>query len=75
MSFTIDEKSIIIMYADFDLDRDNILASIRESLPHVDDQEIQGLMESVLRKVTAMSKEDFSKIDLSDAIDMVSPEN
>lgn len=63
------------MYADFDLDRDNILASIRESLPHVDDQEIQGLMESVLRKVTAMSKEDFSKIDLSDAIDMVSPEN
>jgi hypothetical protein len=62
------------MYSGFTLDRDNLLASIRQSLSFVEEKEIAELMSAVIRKVNAMTAEDFAKIDLSNVLDTVSPE-
>lgn len=75
MAFTTDEKTIIKLYSGFKLDRDKLLTSMRQSLPLVETPEIAELMNSVIRKVTAMTATDFEKIVLSDALDTVSPEN
>jgi hypothetical protein len=80
MAFTTDEKTIIKMYSGFTLNRDKLLASMRESLSLeslslVEELEIAELMNSVIRKVNAMTDADFMNIDLSDALDEVSPEN
>lgn len=75
MALSVEEKAIIKMYSGFKLDRDKLLASMRESLSLVDEKEVAELMNSVTRKVTAMTNDDFEKIDLSDALDTVSPEN
>ena len=48
---------------------------MRQSLPLVETPEIAELMNSVIRKVNAMTATDFEKIVLSDALDTVSPEN
>ena len=75
MAFTTDEKPIIKLYSGFKLDRDKLLTSMRQSLPLVETPEIAELMNSVIRKVNAMTATDFEKIVLSDALDTVSPEN
>lgn len=75
MAFTTDEKAIIKMYSGFTLNRDKLLASMRESLSLADELEIAELMNSVIRKVNAMTDADFLRIDLSDALDDVTPEN
>ena len=75
MVFTTDEKTIIKLYSGFNLDRDKLLTSMRQSLPLVETPEIAELMNSVIRKVNAMTATDFEKIVLSDALDTVSPEN
>lgn len=75
MVFTTDEKTIIKLYSGFKLDRDKLLTSMRQSLPLVETPEIAELMNSVIRKVNAMTATDFEKIVLSDALDTVSPEN
>lgn len=75
MAFTTDEKAIIKLYTGFKPDRDKLLESMRQSLPLVETKEIAELMNSVIRKVNAMTAADFAKIDLSNALDTVSPEN
>lgn len=75
MAFTTDEKTIFKLYSGFKLDRDKLLTSMRQSLPLVETPEIAELMNSVIRKVNAMTATDFEKIVLSDALDTVSPEN
>ena len=75
MAFTTDEKAIIKLYSGFKLNRDKLLTSMRQSLPLVETPEIAELMNSVIRKVNAMTATDFEKIDLSDALDTVSPGN
>ena len=75
MAFTTDEKSIIKLYSGFKLDRDKLLANMRQSLPLVETPEIEELMNGIIRKVNAMTAADFEKIDLSDALDTISPEN
>ena len=75
MAFTTDEKAIIKLYSGFKLNRDKLLTSMRQSLPLVETPEIAELMNSVIRKVNAMTATDFEKIDLSNALDTVSPGN
>ena len=75
MAFSNEEKTIIKMYSGFTLDRDKLLASMRQSLSLVEEKEIAELMSAVIRKVNAMTAEDFANIDLSNALDDVSPEN
>ena len=68
MALTIDEKSIIALYADSQKDRDKVILAIQGSLELTDDEEMKELMNSVIRKAKAMSKESFANIDLSDAL-------
>jgi hypothetical protein len=75
VAFTTDEKTIIKMYSGFALNRDKLLASMHKSLPLVEELEIAELMDSIIRRVNAMTDADFMNIDLSDALDEVSPEN
>ena len=75
MAFSNDEKTIIKMYSGFTLDRDKLLATMRQSLSLVEEREIAELMSAVIRKVNAMTAADLEKLDLSNALDPVSPEN
>ncbi len=75
MAFTTDEKAIIKLYTGFKPERDKLLESMHQSLPLVEIREIAEPMNSVIRKVNAMTNADFSKIDLSNALDTVSPGN
>jgi len=69
MGFTVDELSVIQIYAvEGGMSRDGIVATIRESLPFAENEEINKLMSSVIRKAEAMDNEGFAKIDLSEAL-------
>ena len=69
MTFTIDEKTIIKMYSGCQLNRDDVLASIQQSLPFVEEKEIAELMSAVIRKINTMTAEAFEGIDLSNALE------
>ena len=74
MPLSIEEKTIIKMYSAATPDRNHTLHSIRGSLSLAEnDKEIYALMESVIRKVTAMSDADFESLDLSDSLDTFEP--
>ncbi len=75
MAFMTDQKAIIKPYTGFKPERDKLLESMQHSLPLVEIREIAEPMNSVIRKVNAMTNADFSKIELSNALDTVSPEN
>lgn len=61
MAFTADEKAIIKLCTGFKPDRDKLLISMWQSLPIVDTPEIAKLMNSVVRKVNAMTAANFAK--------------
>ena len=67
--FNICELSLIKMYAGLNPDRDKVLQAMREALPLIEEQEIRDMMESTIRKVNAMTKEAFSKLDLDDTFE------
>ena len=52
-----------------------LIAVIRQSIPLTDNEDIQKLMETVVRKVNAMTNEKFESIDLSDALELEEPED
>ena len=68
--FNIDELTLIKMYTGFTMDRDKTIQAIEESLPYTEDEEIKKRLQSVVRKVKAMTTEDFAKIDLSKAMEV-----
>ena len=66
--FTIDELSIIKMYAGFKADRNNIVSALKDSLPFIEDPEIRETVESTIRKANAMTEEAFAALDLSQTL-------
>jgi sporulation protein YlmC with PRC-barrel domain len=65
MVFSIDEISIIAMYAkDGVPDRAKLLGTLKDIEPDIEEPAIQKVVSSVIRKVTAMSSEAVAKIDL-----------
>jgi hypothetical protein len=72
--FTTDELSIVKIYLEFALDQDSIVSALQDSLLYIDDSYIKSVVTSVIRKTNAMSKEAFSTLDLSEALDIASPE-
>jgi len=69
MPFTIDEITIIKLFCGDEKNRDKTIAKIRASIPNTEEVEIKEIMESVIRKINAMTKDKFSELDLSMAID------
>ncbi len=68
--FTIDELSIIKMYAGFKHDRDNIVSALNDSLPLIEEPEIKKTVKSTIRKANAMTQEAFAALDLSDTLEV-----
>lgn len=66
---TMDEITIIKMYADLNPDRNAILSALKESLPHIENKEILETVKSTIRKLNAMPNECFKNIDFSKAMD------
>ena len=66
--FTIDELSIVKMYCGFSQNRDSVIATLNDSLPLIEDQNIKNIVEETIRKVTAMTQAAFSDLDLSDTL-------
>ena len=67
--FTTDELTIIDMYAEGTLDRDKVIYALRDNLPFVDVKEISDVMEGIIRKISAMSAHDFSRLDMSNVLE------
>lgn len=71
--FTIDELTIVKMYSGFSPDRDKVIAALKDSIQHIDDPDIKNTVSTVIRKCSAMTKDAFAAINLSDAMDEISP--
>ena len=69
MALSIDEISIIKLYSNYYNDKSQLLENIKNNINYVNDVDIKLLMESVVRKVTAMTDATFNNIDFSVAID------
>lgn len=65
--FTIDELSIIKMFAGFKQDRDNVVSALN-GLPLIEELEIKETVTSTIRKANAMTQEAFAALDLSDTL-------
>lgn len=69
MTLSVEEKSIIRLYAQTTPQREEVLHELEENLPAVEDQEIHDTMSGLISILSAMSDEQFQEIDFSDAID------
>ncbi|KAB0575110.1 putative tranposon-transfer assisting protein [Fusobacterium naviforme] len=70
MAFSIEERTLIKLYSDPEnLSRDKVLENIRHSLPAVKDPEFIEQLNTIVRKVNALTEEAFQKIDLDDIIE------
>lgn len=70
MAFSIEERTLIKLYSDPEnLSRDKVLENIRHSLPEVKDPEFIEQLNTIVRKVNALTEEAFQKIDLDDIIE------
>lgn len=70
MAFSIEERTLIKLYSDPEnLSRDRVLKNIQHSLPAVEDPEFIDQLNTIVRKVTALTEEAFQKIDLDDIIE------
>ena len=67
--FTTDELTIIDMYSDGRLDRDNVLFALKDNIPYVDVKEIADVMDGIIRKLSAMTAHDFSHLDMSNVLE------
>lgn len=65
---TIEEITILKIYADINPNRKNILEAIHTALPYVKDPYIVESMNSIIRKICAMSDDAFKNIDFSLAL-------
>ena len=68
MIYTIEELSIIKLYCGFEQNRDMVLSALQDTLPLITDAELQNTVETIIRKVNAMTKESFANLDLSEAL-------
>lgn len=68
--FTIDELSIIKMYAGFNPNRDNIISALNDSLLLIEEPEIQETVKTIIRKINAMTQEAFATLDLSNTLEV-----
>lgn len=70
MAFSIEERTLIKLYSDPEnLSRDKVLENIRHSLPAIKDPEFIEQLNTIVRKVNALTEEAFQKIDLDDIIE------
>jgi hypothetical protein len=67
--FTNEELAIIKMYSGFSPDRNRVITALHDSLPLIEDTEIQDTVNTVIRKANAMTEESFAALDLSSALD------
>jgi len=70
MPFTVDEITIISLFCDgnINMDKNNFIKSLIESIPLTSEIQIKDIMESVVSKVTDITQDEFIKIDLSSAL-------
>ena len=59
------------MYCGFSQNRDSVIATLNDSLPLIEDQEIKKTVEAAIRKANAMTQEAFAALDLSDTLNVV----
>lgn len=70
MAFTIEERTLIKLYSDpLNPSRDKVLENIQHSLPAVKDPEFIEQLNTIVRKVTALTEEAFQNIDLENVIE------
>ncbi len=66
MNLNIDEKSITYIYWQKNKERNNLIATMRNSLNYVDDPIIKNTMENAIQKLIAMKDTEFNNIDFND---------
>ena len=72
--FDVDEQTVIKMYVSSPPDRDKFLVDITRSLVKVTDKSMLKIMLNIIKKVRDMTVLEFSKVDLSEALE-ASPED
>lgn len=68
--FTIEEITLIKYCLGVQPNRENVIKTLKEHLKNADEEEMQEMIEEVLRKLTAMTDDQFKKIDFSLALDV-----
>jgi len=74
--FTVEEISLMKMYSGLEANRHALISSLKNIIPHFldEEQEMKDLTSGVIRKLTAMSDNNFSNINFSLALDEELPE-
>jgi len=67
--FDVDEQTVIIKYISTPLDRDKFLVDITRGLAKTNDKKTLYIMLNIIKRVRNMTVEEFSKVDLSEALD------
>lgn len=75
--FTIEEITLIKMYSGFKPERSKVISLLKSTQPNFIDgeEEMKGLVEGVVRKLTALTDSAFEEIDLSLALENSTKEN
>lgn len=66
--FSVEESTIIKMYCGFSQDRKKVLSALHEILPLIEEPEIVDTVTEIIKKVTAMTPEAFSALDISNTL-------
>lgn len=74
MIFSIDEKSIIDIYKDPALKREETIDKMKQNIDAVDNEEIKTIMEGLIEKLSTINDEDFKNIDLRNTLHFTADE-
>lgn len=66
--FTMDELSIMRLYAGEGVSRGQVLADLTDCLLFVDDDGVWHLVSSLIEKLTSVSEDDFAGLDLTETL-------
>lgn len=73
--FTIEELSIIKIYADSKPERDRVVAALNDILPFIEEPEIKETVKSAIHKAKAMTQEAFNALDFTDTFELEGAED
>lgn len=67
--FTIDELSVINMYAKLPLNKNQLLSSLKEVQPFIEDADMQNLVSTLIGKIERTSQNELQELNLTTIFD------